>query len=153
MTMGTNERNRYIKELLNGTLASIKTVVPIEHQISKPELLGQELSLQFGVLIGIRGDIKGNLVLAGETTTFASVGQTMFGMPLEGEMLTSFSGELGNMIAGSLSTNIVQSGIKTDITSPTMLQGDVQLSGYENAIKLTASFNQAGNMDIYFLLD
>jgi len=68
-------------------------------------------------------------------------------------MLMSFSGELGNMIAGSLSTNIVAQGIKTDITSPTILQGSTTLSGYDRAIHTVVQFAEIGQMDIYLLLD
>ena len=51
------------------------------------------------MLIGITGDVKGLLVLEGNEIVFGGIGEAMFGMPLEGEMLGSFSGELGNMIA------------------------------------------------------
>ena len=30
------------------------------------------------------------------------IGQAMFGMSIEGEMVESFTGELGNMVAGNL---------------------------------------------------
>lgn len=153
MTITLEERNRSVKELLNGTYTALKTVVPINHEIAKPQLLKQHLQTQFGVLIGITGDVKGKLVLSGESTVFGSIGESMFGMPVEGEMLASFSGELGNMIAGSLSTNIVKEGINTDITSPTIIQGKTKLSGYERAIQVTVSFDQVGEMEIYLLLD
>lgn len=48
----------------------------------------------------------------------------MFGMELEGEMLASFSGELGDMLTGSNSTQIMNSGVKTNITAPTIMQGE-----------------------------
>ncbi len=147
------KRNKIIKELLNGTYTSLKTVVPIKHEISKPQLLGKALHTQFGVLIGITGDVGGKLVLSGEETVFGAIGETMFGMALEGEMLASFSGELGNMLAGSLSTTIEGEGINTDITSPTIIQGNTSLSGYMQALHVTVAFAGAGDMDIYLLLD
>ncbi|MFZ3577038.1 chemotaxis protein CheX [Virgibacillus sp. DJP39] len=153
MAITTEERNRSVKELLNGRYISLKTVVPIEHKISKPSLLEQMLQIQFGVLIGITGDVKGKLVLSGDTNVFGSIGESMFGMALEGEMLTSFSGELGNMIAGSLSTNIVKEGINTGITSPTIIQGNTTLSGFNKALKVTVVFEEIGEMEIYLLLD
>ena len=153
MTNRTKERNTFIKDLLNGTYTSLKTVIPIDHQIAKPTLLNQYLQLHFGVLIGITGDVKGQLILSGEQHVFGSIGKAMFGADLEGDMLMSFSGELGNMIAGSLSTNIVAQGIKTDITSPTILQGSTTLSGYDKAIHTIVQFAGVGQMDIYLLLD
>lgn len=87
------------------------------------------LQLQFGVLIGITGDVKGKLILSGQTDVFSIIGETMFGTTIENDMLTSFSGELGNMIAGGLATNIVNKGLTTDITYPTILKGDTAISG------------------------
>ena len=102
MSIIIEDRNKLIMDLLNGTYSTLRTIVPIHHEIKKPRLLEQSLHLQFGVLIGITVDIKGKLILAGDSTIFGSIGESMFGMPLEGDMLLSFSGELGNMIAGGL---------------------------------------------------
>lgn len=153
MTITSIERNRLITVLLNSTYTSIKSVVPINYQMSKPSLLDKTLNLQFGVLIGVTGGIKGRIILAGEPAVFGSIGEMMFGMNLEGEMLASFSGELGNMLAGRISTTIVENGIKTDITAPTIMEGDTTLSGSEKAIKTTAAFDDVGDLDIYLLLD
>lgn len=153
MTITSIERNRLITVLLNSTYTSLKSIVPINYQMSKPSLLDKTLNLQFGVLIGVTGDIKGRLILAGEQAVFGSIGEMMFGMNLEGEMLSSFSGELGNMLAGRISTTIVENGIETDITAPTIMEGDTTLSGSEKAIKTTATFDDVGDLDIYLLLD
>jgi chemotaxis protein CheX len=153
VTITVEYRNQSVKELLDGTCNAVKTVVPMEQKVSKPQLLERPLEIQFGVLIGFVGDIKGKLVLKGGTAVFGSIGEAMFGMPLEGDMLSSFTGELGNMIAGRLSTNISENGIKTDITSPTVMQGDTTLSGFEKALVLTISYGNAGEMEIYLLLD
>lgn len=153
MAITMNDSNKTITDLLNGTFASLKSIVPINYQMSKPHLLGKHLELQFGVLIGVTGDIKGRLILAGDKAVFSSIGEAMFGMPLEGEMLSSFSGELGNMLAGRISTTIVENGIQTDITAPTIMQGTTTLSGHEKAIHMTAEFDNIGGMDIYLLLN
>lgn len=115
-------RNSPVRELLNGTYTALKSIVPLQHDMMKPQLLGNTLQVEFG-------------------------------MPVEEEMLASFSGELGNMLAGGLSTNIVQNGIKTDITSPTIMQGSTTLSGYERAIHMRAVFEAKGVLNIYLLLD
>ena len=147
------DRNKLITDLLNGTYLSLKTIMPFHHEMKKPQLLKQSLHLQFGVLIGMTIDIKGKLILAGDSTLFSSIGQSMYGIPLEGDMLISFSGELGNMIAGGLSTHLIGCGIKTDITSPTIIQGNTILSGHQQALQMTAVFEKKEEMDIYLLLD
>src|SRR5690625_4037469 len=98
MVISTKQRSGSITHLLNGTLLSLKTVVPMRFEVMKPQLIEKNFRLTFGVFIGITGDIKGKLVLSSSTELFSSIGELMFGMPLEGEMLNSFSGELGNMI-------------------------------------------------------
>ncbi|WP_284139224.1 MULTISPECIES: chemotaxis protein CheX [unclassified Virgibacillus] len=154
MTITTERtKGQIITALLNATVVGLKTVVPVNHQLSKPELLGNSLHLQYGVLIGVTGDVKGKLIFAGDTNLFAKLGEGMFGMPLEGDMLASFSGELGNMLAGSIATTIAKDGIQTDITAPTIMQGKTTLSGYEKALHLTTNFENTGVMDIYLLLD
>ena len=148
-----DKRNVAIRELLNGTNASLKSVIPLSHQINKPELLGHSIHIQFGVLIGITGDVKGKLLLSGPLATFSVIGEAMFGMPVEGDMLSSFSGELGNMIAGNLSTIIGEKGINMDITHPTIIQGDTNISGYRQALNMTVKYEHAGEMAICLLID
>jgi chemotaxis protein CheX len=152
MSITAEQKNRAIKELLNGAYESMKTIIPLEHQVSKPNLINGAVQLEFGVLVGITGDIKGQIILEGEANLFGGLGLSMFGMPLEGEMLNSFSGELGNMIAGQLSTIVSTKEINIDITSPTIVYGDVRLSGYQHVIQITATFEELGEMDIYLLL-
>lgn len=153
MSIKINNRNKSITTLLNGTNSALKQVVPIEYQISKPKLLNELLLVQFGVFVGITGDIKGKLVLVGEQNTFGSIGEVMFGSQISGEMLTSFSGELGNMIAGNISSNIVNNGMSIDITTPSVINGGTKISGFDLAIHLTSSFQNVGDLEIYLVLD
>lgn len=153
MQVTINERNKVVTNLLNGTLTSLEGVVPIEFTRSAPRLLDQNCGLEFGVLIGIIGDVKGKLILSGDLATFSSIGNAMYGMPLEGEMLLSFSGELGNMIAGGLSANIASEGVDINITSPTIMQGGTTLSGFKQGISVAAAFEQTGKLNLSLLLD
>jgi chemotaxis protein CheX len=153
MQITENERNKVITSLLNSTLQSLGGVIPIHYTRSAPTLLEQNFNLEFGVLIGIVGDIKGKLVLSGELPFFSEVGHAMYGMPLEGEMLLSFSGELGNMVAGGLSSHIAAAGVEINITSPTILQGNTTLSGFKKGISVATDFEQAGEMEVFLLMD
>src|SRR5699024_9846612 len=110
MSFPITERNKTITELLNGTLLSMKKVIPVDYQTKNPQLVKEDLRMEFGVIIGITGDLKGKLVISGSPVTFRAIGEEMFHMPLKGEMLSSFSGEFGNMVAGGLSTNIAEYG-------------------------------------------
>lgn len=125
----------------------------MDYGLGNPRLLEHSLHMQFGVLIGFTGDVKGKLVLSGDSAFFGSISDKMYGMSLEGEMLSSFVGELGNMIAGGMATNLAEDGVRTDITSPTVMQGDTTLSGFKKAIEVTTSYGDLGEMYIYLVLD
>lgn len=153
MSVIMEEKSNVITDLLIGTYSSLQKILTINYKIESPRTVEHSLHLNFGVLIGMTIDIKGKLILVGEKAVFNSIGESMFGIPLERDMLLSFSGELGNMIAGGLSTNLVESGIYTDITSPIVIQGNTTLTGYQQAHRITVVFENIGKLDVYLLLD
>lgn len=141
-------------EILNGTIEAVKGVIPFEMSIEKPTLISAPFMQQsIGVLIGITGDFRGRIIIDGSENVFGSVGQAMFGMLLEGEMLESFSGELGNMIAGNLSTFVSQTGIDIDITPPTVLVGETKMYGFDKALSLSISLHDIGKLTIILMLE
>ena len=143
----------YITDLLNGSIQSIKNVIAIENTISKPKRVEKSLHIHYGVLIGFVGEIKGKLMITGELSVFAFIGEQLFGMPLEGEMLKSFTGELGNMIAGGISTAIGNQGVDIDITAPTIIEGDSNLSGYTKGITIDVVFANQQSFSLSLLID
>ncbi|GEL77083.1 chemotaxis protein CheX [Tenuibacillus multivorans] len=153
MTTDAQKRTEAVTYLLNGTLTSIQNVIPMNLNIQKPNDLKQDPIIKFGVLIGITGDIKGKLILSAQSSVFSSIGESMYGMKLEGEMLTSFSGELGNMIAGGISTINDSNDLETNITAPTIMEGNTTIKGYEKAIQLNVEVEDKGEIEVYLLLD
>lgn len=151
--MTTDTRSKSITSLLNGTSKALQTVVPVEYSLSKPALDNELILVQYGVFIGITGDIKGKLILIGEEELFGSLGRVMFGTEIDGDMLLSFSGELGNMIAGNLSTHVVNDGLNIDITAPSIIKGNAEIQGHNVGIHVTSSFKDVGDMKIHLLLD
>lgn len=151
--MKTEISNKTITDVLNGVCISVKNIIPLNLKISKPSLLGQSLQIQNGVLIGMIGDVSGRILFSADRTVFSSIGEKMFGMVIEGEMLSSFSGELGNMISAGLSSHIASQGISSDITSPTIMEGNTKLSGFEKAFFINVMCENAGELTIYIMLD
>ncbi|GAE26521.1 CheX protein [Halalkalibacter wakoensis JCM 9140] len=145
--------NLETKDLIQGVVTSMKSVVPISLNYSSPLMLQETITVDSGVVISLTGEMTGKLLISGETSVFASIGHSMFGMPLEGEMLQSFIGELGNMVAGSFSTIIVEYGLMTDITAPTVLQEVFRFAAYQKAMSIPISFPDVGEMTIYLLLE
>lgn len=108
---------------------------------------------EMGVLIGIIGDLKGRIIIDGTPEIFGTIGSTMFGMPLEGPMLESFTGELGNMIAGNLCTYTGQYDLELDITPPTVMVGNTKLYGFQQAFKIPAILEDVGDITILYTID
>ncbi|UOF92653.1 chemotaxis protein CheX [Fodinisporobacter ferrooxydans] len=144
----------HITAVLNGAIESLSTIIPIPVSSGNPIVLSAPiLQPEMGVLIGITGDVRGRMVLEGKMKAIGSIGEVMFGMALEGEMLESFAGELGNMIAGNMATNVSQKGLRVDITPPTVLVGQTKLYGFDKAISVPISLGDKGELQIIFMLE
>jgi len=147
------EQNRTIRKVLNSMLSSIKVVVPVEYTTRQPKALDNKVHLSYGVFIGMTGDLKGKVLFTGEEKIFSTIGKKMFGTEPSGEMLHSFCGELGNMLAGSLATIIATDEININITTPTIMDGDTSLTGYKHGIDVPIDFQDVGKMNVHFLFD
>lgn len=111
-----------LRQVFHRTIDSFKSVIPVDITFDEPSLYTEKrTNVTYGVLIILTGDIRGQLIIQGERHAFQHIGELMFGMQLEGDMLQSFTGELGNMIAGTLSSKVAGSGIHMDITPPDVL--------------------------------
>mgnify|MGYP006368609061 FL=1 len=146
--------SKHIQTILNGTINSLKTILPMNIEVKSPSISSEPyIQEQMGVLIGIVGNIKGRIIIDGTPNAFGSVGAAMFGMPLEGEMLESFTGELGNMIAGNLCTIVGQDGLELDITPPTVMVGNTKLYGFQKLFRLPAVIENIGDITILLTID
>ncbi|WP_277585383.1 chemotaxis protein CheX [Psychrobacillus antarcticus] len=146
--------SKHIQTILNGTIQSLKSVIPIAMEIKSPTLMVQPFEQkEMAVLIGMIGDIKGRIIIDSTAESFSAIGATMFGMPLEGEMLESFTGELGNMIAGNICTSVASEGVEIDITPPTVIVGTTRLYGFQHAFKLPVVIENIGDMAIILTID
>lgn len=145
--------NDSVCELLEYIMDSVKQVVPVPLTV-EPAYLYDISELQTGmcVLVGFTGEITGRLLIDGHSESFGKLGETMFGMALEGEMLHSFVGEVANMVAGTMCTKISQKGRKVDITPPTIMEGKMKLFGFEKAIFVPFAVDHVGEMNIILLL-
>lgn len=151
ITMSTS---KHIQTILNGTIHALKSILPMNIDISSPSITTEPfIQQEMGVLIGLVGDLKGRIIIDSSPTTFGAIGSSMFGMPLEGEMLESFTGELGNMIAGNLCTHVGQNNLELDITPPTVMVGNTKLYGFQTAFRLPAKIEDVGNITILLTID
>ncbi|WP_299515441.1 chemotaxis protein CheX [uncultured Rummeliibacillus sp.] len=149
--MSTSEQ---MKAILNSTILSLKAVLPKEVHVSSPAITSDPYQQsEIGVLIGMVGDIKGRIIIDSTTTTFSAIGEAMFGMQLDGEMLESFTGEFGNMVAGNLCTYVAEQNLELDITPPTVMVGNTKLVGFKHAFKLPVNADGIGDLTVLLTVD
>ncbi|WP_239615607.1 chemotaxis protein CheX [Cohnella mopanensis] len=142
-----------VRDLVNSAVESLSQVIPRVTQIYPPKAFQQtETQIEMSVLIGITGEVSGRIVLEGESPAFSKLGEAMFGMPLEGEMLHSCVGEIANMIAGKTSSILFQKGHKIDITPPTVVVGKFQMFGFEKGISVLVHIADVGEVNMILLL-
>lgn len=146
MTNLQQDQNSLVKEVLNCAVEAMKTIIPAQMDLGKPSFLTGSFDHHgIGVFIGMTGDLPGRIILDGDESAFASLGTKMFGMPIEGEMVESFAGEVVNMIAGHMGVALAAKGMTIDITPPTIIVGDSKISGFKQGIELPLSFAEAGS--------
>lgn len=84
------------------------------------------------IMLGVTGDLRGNVAInIDETTAMKIASNMMGGMAVESfdEIAKSAVSELGNMVMGRVCTAISEQGLLIDITPPSLLTGDnLQLS-------------------------
>lgn len=143
-----------VQMILNATISSLTAVVPIKFQVLSPSLIQQPYEQrEISVLIGLIGNMKGRLILEPTHNIIDQVGQAMFGMNIEGEMVESFTGELGNMIAGNLCTILEKDGMTLDISPPTVLTGHTKFFGFKQAFRIPVKFENGETLNLLLTID
>ncbi|AOV07966.1 chemotaxis protein CheX [Sporosarcina ureilytica] len=146
--------SKNVQQILNATISSLTTVIPLQTKILAPSLTVQPYEQkELSVLIGLVGDIKGRVILDTTPDIVNTIGQAMFGMTIEGEMIESFTGELGNMVVGNLCTTLEKEDLHLDISPPTVMTGTAKISGFRQAFKLPVQMEDGAIMHILLTID
>ncbi len=123
---------KYINSFINGFLnvTGMMGINGIQRTgLSKREKLRTDNDVN--IIIGLVGDIQGNVVLAMHEETACKVASTMMGgMPVEkfDLMPRSALSELANMMAGNSASQLEGMGVKINITPPTLIHGRNMIS-------------------------
>jgi chemotaxis protein CheX len=77
------------------------------------------------VIIGVAGDVEGQVILTMSSATAKNVVSTMMGETVSelDELSKSAIGELGNMITGNASIALAENGYRSVLTPPSLIQG------------------------------
>ncbi|QQE79268.1 chemotaxis protein CheX [Alicyclobacillus sp. SO9] len=150
---GNSALSSVVTEILNSTLDAVTTVISSPVNLGAPELLKNAIHQpEMGVLIGIAGDYPSRLIIEAKRDVYSTLAASMYGMALEGEMLESFVGEIGNMVGGNMCTNMSERGMLLEVTPPTVLVGQTKLSGFHTALSVAGTVESVGDMRISLLI-
>lgn len=143
-----------VKTIIEGTKSAVSTVIPFPMTADNPEWIKAPINQkEIGVLVSVTGDLKVRLILEESKEVFQRMGEQMYGMPLEDEILESFVGEMGNMIAGNLAAYLSEKGYQIDITPPTVMVGQTKIYGFDRAIYLPLHIEGIGQLHITLIVE
>lgn len=146
--------SKNVQMILNAAITSLTTVIPVKLEILPPSPIVQPYEQkEISVLIGFIGGIKGRIIIDTTVDVIDTIGQSMFGMSIEGEMVESFTGELGNMVAGNLCTILEKGGLVLDISPPTVMTGTTKFYGFKKAFKLPVKLIDGRSLSIILTID
>lgn len=100
-------------------------------KIGKPYLKDAQFSgNDWVIIIGLTGELKGQVLIAFEESAVLDIASKMCMMPIDhmDEISCSAICELGNMILGNAATLLAANEISIDITPPTLSHGEVEFT-------------------------
>lgn len=118
----------YINPFIEASCLVLKTIANVDTTLGKAYLKTSPYSSDtIAVVIGLLGDIKGQVILSmnhGVACKIASY--MMMGMPVNqlDEVTKSAVAEAANMILGNAATLLFKKNVKIDITPPALFSGD-----------------------------
>ncbi|MCD9025877.1 chemotaxis protein CheX [Cohnella silvisoli] len=127
-------------------------------KVGSPSLKSSPFSgLEVLTIVGITGDIRGQMYFGGSMPSILEVVSTMMGgVPVEalGSLEQSAFSELANMICGNAMSYFSQDGITLDITPPTLIMGkQIEVSAVKMSvlsIPIILNMNNQLEMNIVF---
>jgi len=126
---------KYVNTFLKSTQDIFSQVAQIDLKLSGTSLKNSPISSKnVVIMVGITGSLKGTVLInMDESLAMKIASNMMYGMPVTifDEMAKSAICELSNMVMGNVATGLSAFGKNTDITPPTLMEG--------NNIKLTVS--------------
>lgn len=115
-----------ISNALKEALSEVLTMFGLEYTVFQ-EITEDRLksSKEINVLLGLTGDLKGNILLGANKSTVLKIASAMMGgmeFPEVDDMVLSGISEFTNMVGGSATTKL--SSMSLDISPPTVICSD-----------------------------
>ena len=124
--------NEYIEAFYNSFQSVMPQLGLEETRLNDIQDIGNQIHTPEVVcIIGIIGDLRGNVIFAISTAAAMKIAGTMMGGAELGdfdEIAQSAIAELGNMLAAPACTELSKSDIKVDVSTPTLMTGTFTVS-------------------------
>lgn len=118
------------EKYINPFLESFTSVIPqiglLDVKKKGISLKGRNIESQgIMIIVGIMGDIKGNVMYSTTIDTAKKITSVMMGMPVDelGELAQSAISELANILTANAATNFSVVNIDINISPPTLMYG------------------------------
>lgn len=106
---------------------------------------------EVNVILGVSGDLEGQIILSTNTETTKGIVSTMMGgmpVPEVNDLVWSGIREFGNWVAGATATNLGKDSISIDVTTPLVNEGFSKYHAHE--VFLTIPFDtEIGEIEIH----
>lgn len=141
-----------INPFLMAATSVMRSLCQMELKIGKPYVKTTEFgSDSVLIMIGVTGEMRGQVMLAFTTVSALQVVSKMAMMQIDemNEIATSAVSELGNMIMGNAATILSTKGIGIDITPPTVCCGSLKInSSYTKNVCIPLAFDNQVVMEL-----
>lgn len=121
----------HINPFLIAATKILKDMSSVDVKIGKPSIKKADFTSEsIIIMIGITGEIKGQVLISFSDGTACDIASRMMSMEIlfMDEISMSAISELGNMILGNAATIFSTKGIGIDITPPSICKGNVSFS-------------------------
>ncbi|HJV44997.1 MAG TPA: chemotaxis protein CheX [Bacillota bacterium] len=132
---------------------AVKLVIPLPITVRSSFQVSDPVPLEaINIMLGCTGNFRGQVFIESSVEFFKQIGATLFGMEMEGEMLHSFIGEMGNMIMGNFCSQLCDRKIPVDITPPTVIEGVSRIYGFSNSTIIPMQVGDLGELRFVFII-
>ena len=147
---------RIVNAFIDSVVSTLKNSLRVNPKLGKPSIV-QRLTPDHSIVtvLGITGDVDGNLIYTFSNETGLKVVSAMMGMEYNqlDEIALSAFGELGNMTVGILTMNLEKLGYRTDVTPPTVISGEnLKMKTEGKILKLPLTLFSENDVDVCLII-
>ena len=141
----------YIEPFIKSAINTVEMICSQKLEQGRPVMHKQsEITDSIGITINLTGELSGYVIIRFSFETAKAMVSAMMGSQIDtiNDMAVSALSELGNMIMGNASTALSEKGIITDISTPMVIQGTVQIRTSEIMPVSVSLYNETLRMDL-----